>query len=396
MHESIDRDAILAGLGVHPRLGIIGGGQLASMTAAAARPLGCDVFVLERYAFSPAAHMAGDTMIGDWNDADVVRRFAGQVDVLTLENEFVDVDALTRVDTDGRCGLRKHATLRLIQDKYTQKQTLSEAGLPVAPFRAVESVEALMDALRAFGVPAVLKARRNGYDGKGNVTIRNIEDAPRAWATLDGDRQALYVEAFCAFTRELATIVTRGRDGATVVYPIVETIQRDHICHMVLAPAAIPDAVAARASAMATSAIAAIDGVGSFGVEMFELADGTVLINELAPRVHNSGHYTIEACACSQFENHVRAVFGLPLGSPAMVRPAAVMINLLGHGSGSGAPLGMAAALAVPGAHVHVYGKAQSSRGRKMGHVTALGENISEARATAERAASALTFGAMS
>ncbi len=393
MHESIDREVMLPGHGGHRRLGIVGGGQLASMTAAAARRLGCDVLVLERYAFSPASHLAGDTTIGNWDDPDVLRAFASHVDVLTIENEFVDVDALAAVEAAGGAVFPTPATLRLIQDKCIQKSTLVAAGLPVPAFQPVDSVDALKAALATFGLPAVLKARRNGYDGKGNVTIRAMSEVDAAWATLGGGERGLYLEAFCPFTRELATMVTRGRDGQMVVYPIVETIQRDHICHQVLAPAAISGAVAARAAAMATAAITAIDGVGSFGVEMFETADGAVLINELAPRVHNSGHYTIEACACSQFENHVRAMFAWPLGSPAMIAPAAVMVNMLGSGAGSGEPRGLTEALAVPGAHVHVYGKAKSGRGRKMGHVTAVGPTIENARATATRAASAITFG---
>jgi 5-(carboxyamino)imidazole ribonucleotide synthase len=185
-------------------------------------------------------------------------------------------------------------------------------------------------------------------------------------------------------------MVVRGRDGALAVYPVVETVQRNHICHIVRAPAPGDAALLARAAAIAQRAVEAIEGVGVFGVELFELADGTALYNEIAPRPHNSGHYTIEGCLTSQFENHVRAVLGLPLGSTAMTAPAAVMVNTLGVRDGPARARGMARALAVPGAHIHVYGKLATRVGRKMGHITALGATIAEAEATARAAADAL------
>jgi 5-(carboxyamino)imidazole ribonucleotide synthase len=180
------------------------------------------------------------------------------------------------------------------------------------------------------------------------------------------------------------------------VYPVVETMQRDHICHLVKAPAGIPDELAGRAAALARRAVEVVGGVGSFGVEMFLSAAGDLAINELAPRVHNSGHYTIEACACSQFENHVRAVLGWPLGDPRMVAPAAVMVNLLGNDKSSGQPRGLDAALRVTGARVHLYGKRMSGPGRKMGHITVLADAVAAAQAAAERAAALITFGSPS
>ena len=395
MHEAFDTDILSSpGHGGHRRLGIVGGGQLASMTAAAARRLGCDVVVLERYAFSPASHAAGDTMIGNWDDAGVLTRFAEGVDVVTIENEFVSVDALATVEARGTAVWPSTPTLRLIQDKLTQKETLARAGLAVTPFAGVGSTDELRDAVRRLGVPAVLKTRRNGYDGKGNVTIRTPDDIEPAWQKLGSGATPLYVEAFCPFEREIATIVTRGIDGRVAVYPIVETLQQDHICRVVKAPAKAPGDVAKRAADLAVAAIAAVGGVGSFGVEMFLTADGSLFINELAPRVHNSGHYTIEGCVCSQFENHVRAIMGWPLGDTSMTAPAVVMVNLLGTSRGVGVPHGLTSALAVPGAHVHVYGKAMSGAGRKMGHVTATGATMPEALDAAARAAAAITFGA--
>jgi len=277
------------------------------------------------------------------------------------------------------------STLALVQDKLRQKNVFAQAGLPVARFAAAPNREAV----RQFGLPAVLKKRRHSYDGKGNATVRTPAELDAAWAKLDGDRQPLYVEELVPFTRELAIIIIRGQDGAVVRYPVAETINREHICHIVKVPVPAPVAVADYAQ----RAVEAVAGVGAFGLEFFLDAQGRVLLNEIAPRVHNTGHYTIEACVCSQFENHVRAVLGWPLGSPALRAPAAAMVNLLGFGDGPGLPRGLNAALPVAGAHIHVYGKTRSARGRKMGHVTALGATLDEVTARAQRAADCIRFG---
>lgn len=361
------------------------------MMAIAAAPLGVEVYVLERTRDHPAATLATDTVVGDWSSADGLRALAARVDVVTFENEFVDATLVAAIEAEGAVVRPSSRTLALVQDKLVQRQALKAAGLPVPSFRAVESADDVAAFVAEHGWPVVLKRRRNGYDGRGNATIRSAADLPDAWNRLAG--APVYVEAFCPFVAELATIVTRHPSGESVMYPIVETVQRDHICHLVFAPANVPAPVASRAADVARNAVAAVDGVGSVGVELFLTGDGAVFVNELAPRVHNSGHYTIDACACSQFENHVRAALGWPLGSPALNAPAAVMVNLLGAGSGPGTPAGLAAALAVPGAHTHIYQKRTSTRGRKMGHVTALGETLAAARSTAERAAQQIRFG---
>lgn len=400
MHETYDRDILsLAGparraSAIHPRLGIIGGGQLAKMTALAGLQLGCDVIVLERNNYSPAANLASHSLVGDWDQPEALLKLASQVDVVTLENEFVDAGSLGALEEAGYPLYPTARSIALVQDKLVQKQTLAAAGLPVPRFAAVADVGAVAQAAATFGWPLLLKARRNAYDGKGNATVRSAAEAPAAWHRLGGDRgRELYVEEFCPFIAELAVIVTRGRDGASVSYPVVETVQHNHVCHVVKAPAPVPAEVAACAADVARRAVAAVGAVGSFGVEMFLTRTGDIVVNELAPRVHNSGHYTIEACLCSQFENHVRAVLGWPLGATAMVAPAAVMVNLLGTAKAAGAPRGLEQALAVPGAHVHIYGKAMSGAGRKMGHVTALGATLDEALETAQRAARHVQFG---
>jgi 5-(carboxyamino)imidazole ribonucleotide synthase len=375
------------------KLGIIGGGQLAKMTAQAAAQLGCKVVVLERQAEFPAGSVAACTLIGDWDNPESLLELASLSDVVTLENEFVAPSALAVLEQRGHKLLPPSTTMRITQDKFVQKQTLAAAGLPVPRFADAPNPTAITTAAAQFGWPLVLKRRKLGYDGKGNATLRGPADIQAAWQRLEGDRHPLYVEEFCPFTMELAVIVTRGQDGATVLYPVTETINRNHICHVTKTPAPVPAAAAARAAELARRTTEVIGIVGSMGLELFLRDDGAVLINEIAPRVHNTGHYTIEACACSQFENHVRAVLGWPLGSPAMRAPAAVMVNLLGSADGPGTPQGLADALRVAGAHIHIYGKTRSAKGRKMGHVTALGATLDEALATAQRAADCIRFG---
>ncbi len=375
------------------RLGIIGGGQLARMTAMAALPLGCEVIVLEKNPSSPAARLSPDSIVGDWNDPATMLKFAERCDVISLENEFVDATALAALEKAGHKVFPSAACIAVTQDKLTQKQTLQIAGLAVPKFCAVNSPAQVVDTAKEFGWPLLLKTRRNGYDGKGNFTVRSEADVEAGWQALGGGKNELMVEAFFSFVKELAVIVTRGRDGAMVVYPVVETIQRNHVCQIVKAPAQIPDDLAERAAALAKLAVEAVGGIGSFGVEMFLSANGEIAINELAPRVHNSGHYTIEACDCSQFENHVRAVLGWPLGSSRMVAPAAVMVNLLGTEKTSGQPRGLENALRQAGARVHIYGKLTSGAGRKMGHITVLENSVEKAQAIAERAAKEIYFG---
>lgn len=375
------------------RLGIIGGGQLARMTAIAALPLGVEVVVLEKNPFSPAARLSPDSIVGDWSDPATLLKFAERCDVITLENEFVDARALTVLERAGHHVFPSATCIALTQDKLTQKQALQNAGLAVPAFQAVHSPAEIVLAGKNHGWPMVLKTRRNGYDGKGNFTLRSAADIPTGWQTLGGGEHELFVEAFFPFVQELAVIVTRGRDGSAVVYPVVETIQRQYVCHVVKAPAQIPLEIARRATEAARRAVETVGGVGSFGVEMFLAANGEIVINELAPRVHNSGHYTIEACDCSQFENHVRAVLGWPLGNPLMLAPTAVMVNLLGTEKTSGQPRGLENALRLTGARVHIYGKTMSGPGRKMGHVTVLESSLEAGLAIAERAAKEIYFG---
>jgi 5-(carboxyamino)imidazole ribonucleotide synthase len=344
------------------------------MTCLAAWPLGLSVAVLGR-PDEPAAPVAASLVEGDWQDPAAVAALGRAAGVVTLENEFVDPAALRAVAEAGTPVRPDPEDLATVQDKLLQKGRLAEAGLAVAPFRHVASEGGVAAAGRELGWPLVLKARRLGYDGYGNATCRDVEEAAEALARLDAGDGVL-AEAFVPFERELAVMVARSA-GDAVAYPVAETVQCDHVCHEVLVPAPVSDRIAREAAAVALAAAEATGGAGVTGVELF-LAAGAVLVNEIAPRPHNSGHYTIEACETSQFESHLRGVLGLALGPVELRAPAAAMVNLLGERSGPSAPV-IAGALAVPGAHVHLYGKREVRVRRKMGHVTALGATPEEA-----------------
>ncbi len=368
-------------------MGIAGAGQLARMTCLAAWPLGVRVGVLGRPG-EPAVAMAAGLVEGDWRDAGAVGALGAVAGVVTLENEFVDAGALAAVAAAGTPVRPDPAVLARVQDKALQKELLREAGLPTAPHVVVTDARELGAAGRTLGWPLMMKARRLGYDGYGNATCPDEDAATAAFARLDAGDGVL-VEGMVAFSAELAAMVARAPAGGVACYPVVETVQRDHVCHEVIAPAPIGAGARARAREVALAAAAAADGLGVTGVEMFLDAGGAVLVNELAPRPHNSGHYSIEACETSQFENHLRGVLDLPLGDVRMRAPAAAMVNLLGSATGPARP-DVRAALAVEGAHLHLYDKAEVRPGRKMGHVTALGATTDEALSRARRAASAI------
>jgi 5-(carboxyamino)imidazole ribonucleotide synthase len=265
---------------------------------------------------------------------------------------------------------------------------MQSVGIPLPPFCAVESI-AQVEALGSeWGYPLMLKARRDGYDGYGNATIPTPDDIQAAWERLGGDTgRLLLAEAFVPFAYELAVMVVRGRDGTARAYPVVETVQQNHICHVVRAPATvITRQQSLQATSLALAAVQAIDGIGVFGVELFLLHDGAIWFNEIAPRPHNSGHYTIEACLTSQFENHLRAILGWPLGDTQLIAPYAVMVNVLGRRNGPARGDAPRKALTLGNAHVHIYGKRESRIGRKMGHVTVLGGDMRTAEDQARRA----------
>ncbi|MCC5926176.1 MAG: 5-(carboxyamino)imidazole ribonucleotide synthase [Bacteroidetes bacterium] len=359
-------------------LGFIGGGQLARMSALQAFRFGMKVAVYATSkATEPVENMTPLVFRGSLNDERALADFALACDVITLENEFVDSAVLQRViEKTGTPIYPTPASFAKIEDKLTEKDTFAAAGIPVAPHRSITSPSDIDTFGEEFGWPFLLKSAKGGYDGYGNATVRSGEDAVGAWSKLGGsDGRVVMAEAFVPFTTELAVMVARNQTGM-VVYPCVESIQQDHICKEIIAPARVPQAIQVQAQELAKIAVEAIDGIGLFGFEFFLTHDNQLILNESAPRPHNSGHYTIEACHTCQFENHVRAVCGLPLGDPSMKVSSAAMINLLGLRNGKAEAVGTQDVLQQPGAHLHIYGKAETRTGRKMAHLTVTGDDV--------------------
>jgi 5-(carboxyamino)imidazole ribonucleotide synthase len=361
-------------------LGLLGGGQLAKMTAQEAYKMGLRVAVIEHGADSPAGMMTKKEFPGGWKNPEDLEAFIQASDIITLENEFIDPDILD-VIAERRLVFPTPDTMRLVQDKFIQKQTFAAVGVPTPHFAEITSKQDLVDFGQKHGYPFVAKTRKFGYDGYGNATIKRETEIDMVWRRfMEGeDPRPLLAESFVTFTKELAVMVARNKRGEIAVYPCVQTIQQGHICVTVLAPAPIEPELQKRAQEIAVACVETINGVGVFGIEMFLTTDDQIIFNEIAPRPHNSGHYTIEACHTSQFENCIRAVTNLPLGSADMRVPAACMINLLGERTGSGIPDSVIEMLKVDDVALHLYGKKDVRMGRKMGHLTATGATVDEA-----------------
>lgn len=365
-------------------IGILGGGQLGRMMVEAAHRLNIKTVVLDA-AGSPAKQInALDSHVdGSFKDVEAITQLAKKCDLLTIEIEHVDVDALKSVEK--KLGVPIYPfpeTIRLIQDKYLQKTHLQQHGVDVVESVAVEenSEEALAAIGQKFGFPFMLKSRTMAYDGRGNFVVKTKESIPEALEFLAN--RPLYAEKWCPFTKELAVMVVRLIEGEVFAYPTVETHHKDNICHLVYAPARILDTLQKKASLLAQNAVKSFPGCGIFGVEMFLLPNHELLINEIAPRPHNSGHYTIDACVTSQFEAHVRAVAGLPLpkgfSSFATTNTNAIMLNVLGDKEKNGELAVCRRAIETPNASVYLYGK-ESKPQRKMGHINVVGSSMAEA-----------------
>ena len=372
------------------RIGIVGGGQLGRMLAIAAQKLGRYVAVLDPTPRSPAGQVADRQIVGDFTDAENIREVASLVDVVTFEIESANAEALEMLAEEGHDINPSPHTLALIQDKYLQKRFLTERGIPVAPSFEITGPADVSAAARAFGYPLLLKARLGAYDGRGNAVVGRATEITAALGKLAG--RSLYTERFVPFTKELAVITVRATNGSVLVYPVVETIHENNICHMVLSPAPVEAAVARKAEALAADIMTHRAGVGAFGIELFVTAEGEVMVNEIAPRVHNSGHLSIEGHKTSQFEQHIRAITGMPLGSIERTAPCSVMINILGERNAPSDVRGLEEAESIPGVSVHIYGKRETRPERKMGHITAVGATLSEARERAERARTQITI----
>lgn len=355
-------------------IGVLGSGQLGRMFAMSARRMGYRVHTYSPETDTPTGQVADVEITASYTDLDAVRDFARNVDVVTFEFENIPASTVETIAAlvDVRpSGIVLHTT----QHRLREKTALSQAGFPVTPFHAVRSLDELHTALRKLDFPAVLKTADWGYDGKGQRTVTSIDEAETAFQALH--EQEAILEKFINYEREISVVAARCVNGAVVHYGVIENVHCNHILDTSVAPANVPEAVARTATEMAVSVVRQLEVVGVLCVEFFLGHDGTLYINELAPRPHNSGHFTIDACVTSQFEQQVRAVCGLPLGAPDQLRPAA-MANLLGDLWQNGEPHWHAAST-FPEVKLHLYGKHAPRPGRKMGHLTALAPTTEEA-----------------
>ena len=348
------------------RVGVVGGGQLAWMMGTAASRLGIELVVQTPHATDPANSVAADSILAAIDDVKATAELATRSDVITFENEFVDLDALRTLEKQGVLFQPSLSSLAPLLDKYVQRCYLQDLGLPTPRFWQWDCSQDL-----PLNFPLVIKVRRHGYDGQGTFVVKDRASFDSICVKLKG--LALLVEEFVPFDRELAVIAARSANGEIAIYPIVETQQEHQVCRLVIAPAQISLEVKAEAEAIARTLLNSLQAVGVFGIELFLTSDNQLLVNEIAPRTHNSGHFTIDACKTSQFEQHLRAVCQLPLGNCDLNSAGAVMVNLLGYESAESDYLEKRKQLAqINNAFVHWYGKKESRPGRKLGHVTVL------------------------
>lgn len=376
-----------------PVVGMVGAGQLARMSYEAASPLTIALRILATDPDESAARISTAVDLGSPDDEADLRRFAAGCDVVTFDHELVDLAILRALERDGHILRPSAATLAVATDKQRQRDDLGAAGVPLPPHRTVASLDDAVAFGDEHGWPIVLKAVRGGYDGRGVWIVGGREDAAEVVEHARDAGLRLFAEPRLDLDRELAVLVVRRPGGQLVSYPVTETIQVDGICHEVLAPARLDPGLAEEATRIARHVAETIGVVGTLAVELF-VVDGAVLLNELAARPHNSGHLTIEGAATSQFENHLRAVADLPLGATDLRAPAIAMVNVIGTEQTGDPTDRLAEALAVPGAHVHLYDK-EARPGRKIGHVTVVGDAFDDVRKRARAAAETLAGGTM-
>ncbi len=363
------------------KIGVIGGGQLAWMMAIAAKKLGLELTVQAGSPDESAVDIADRVVYGKVNDAEATAQLAKYCQVITFENEFVDLVALQELEDfihqeevdRPLLFLPKLETLAISVDKLKQRQHFRDRQIPTPEFYGIDTEIELLAAADRLGYPLVLKARRHGYDGKGTWVIADEMELRSAWETMQ--RLPAIAEAFIPFACELAVIVARSQSGQIAIYPVVETLQTNQVCRHTIAPARINAAINTQVRNIAEQIVTSLDVIGVFGIEFFLTDEGDISVNEIAPRTHNSGHYTIEGCQTSQFEQLLRVVSGKPLGDVSMVAPVAIMVNLLGFEQNVSDYLEKRQAIAdFPNTHIHWYNKTTASVGRKLGHVTILAE----------------------
>jgi 5-(carboxyamino)imidazole ribonucleotide synthase len=367
------------------RVGIIGGGQLGKMIAHEAKRMSLKVIILDPTEGCPASSIADEQIVADFKDENAIMQLAAESDVLTYEIELANSVALKTLELRRYPVRPAPETLHIVQNKFRQKSFLRQHKIDVADFEAVRSEDHLYQLCENFGFPVMLKACENSYDGRGNFLITSREQVREAFNYFS--KNELMVEKFVPFTKEISIMVARNPSGEVASFPVAENIHKNGILDTSIVPAGINPKVELKAKRMSEMTMEVLKGAGIFGIEMFVTKKEDVLINEIAPRPHNSGHYSNEACSVSQFEQHLRAVLDLPLSKPELLCPA-VMVNILGNERFSGpyAVKGLRRLLSVPGVKLYVYGKKTSSPGRKLGHITATGRTVEEALMRAAKA----------
>jgi 5-(carboxyamino)imidazole ribonucleotide synthase len=355
------------------RIGIIGGGQLALMMGEAAKSLGLELIVQTPARTDPAVAIAQDVVLASIEDAVATGVLATKSDLITFENEFVNLDALSGLEKQGVCFRPHLGALSRLLDKYHQRCYLRDLNLPVPQFFPWVNSPDLASKIEYLGFPLVVKARRHGYDGQGTFIIDNHACISNLVNQVDKKTVEFLIEEFVPFTKELAIVAARSVKGEIVTYPVVETQQEKQVCRRVIVPADITPDQEDQIMAIARKILTSLGVVGVFGIELFITAGGKILINEIAPRTHNSGHFSLDACKTSQFEQQLRAVVGMDLGDTSLTFPAAVMVNLLGYEESHNEYFQIREKLAtIPHSHLHWYGKRESRPGRKLGHITIL------------------------
>lgn len=362
------------------KIGIIGGGQLGKMMILDAKRLGFEVVTLDPIENCPSHSISDEHIVASFHSKEAYKELAEKVDVITYEFEHIHADFLEALEKEGHKVYPTAKSLKIIQDKFSQKSLLKEAGILTPEFIKINGLEDLKSAGEKFGYPFMLKATTGGYDGKGNAVVKTPSDIEKQYEVLGAGEVPLMAEKFLNFKKEISVLACRGIDGKIAIYPVAENIHVNSILDETIVPAAINQVSKTKAMEMAHNVMEIFDGVGMFCTEMFVDEDGEIYLNEVAPRPHNSGHYTIEGTLTSQYEQHIRAIVGLPLGD-VQLRSPIVMKNILGtEKEGKTLVKGIEKTYENPRVKVHIYGKKISKVGRKMGHLTVIGDTVEKVR----------------
>ena len=379
---------------LNQKIGIIGGGQLGKMMIQEAKKLGLYITILDPTKDCPASSICDEHIVASFDDKDAIYSLANKSDVITYEFEHIDYKCLLELEEKGYKVYPSAKSLKIIQNKFTQKTKLKENNINIPDFHLVNNIEDIKNIAKEFSYPLILKSCTGGYDGKGNYVIKSEKDIEKGFNALNPNLNTqLMVERFVDFEMEVSVLACGSLNGDIKVYPVGNNIHIDNILHKTIVPANISEKSKDKALITAYEIIEIFNAVGMFCIEFFIKKDGDVLVNEIAPRPHNSGHYTIEGCVTSQFENHIRAILGLPLGSTSLLNPT-VMINLLGEEGYKGDVLidGVTDALNIENVAIHIYGKKQTVPKRKMGHLTCSMPSLTKAEENATKAYKHIKF----